>query len=1116
MAGAPQVNVFEPRTNNWTLLQLPHIFTTSIINIETGGSYVLFVFGFGGMPEMVVYNTRTNAMNLVQLSFQLFHKVMTISGDRSIFITAQRRELVVVDLIQGTEIAREDASHLNQYQSAISNGQLIFFSAVTTVNSVPVIACFNLTSMEWIYQQEINRVSSTVTRLFIEGDTLYGVQLSYTITIRNLSQGLNGLVVNRVTTQSRDIRAVVLVDGRAYIVTPARVTVYDPMVFGAVTLYSFSGNDNMEMTGAVQVDGVIYATGTSEDIAVISKFDTKAYLQPLRSMQQYSLPYFIERDLMFWLANPPVIYNFRTQSQTQYDGLVMPSRVDKLLMNDIMFLFGESDYFAFEFATENWTVSKKPESCLPHTFDATNTTAAFTIDDRIHFYNALSNEWTWIVLNGSVWSVRSKGDDLVFLQTGRIVIFDAKLHSWSSIDVKSRDHSKLFLFGSVAIIAGGWINNTPSKEVIVLNLNSKEVLTLQMSVARSDVEVIFVANSIVLMGGWTSQDREIIDIYDMYKSQMWRQVLPRAPSQSVKPLAVRDSLFIAYLNRVDSLNVPTRRLSAMPGLQALGQVYQMIAIGSKVIVHSFYNMDSLIFIFETTTLAWTSIDLYQQRSTVGGVELLHNYVVTFNSMNVEFMPISALTNMMQSKELFLGESANFTVTSLGSDIRYSWQRNSNALMESSNVLLITNFTEGEEGTYKVTMIDGCNHHMIDEASLTVIPIPTFITQLQDSVILCTKNYTLPMNVIGRQTSVQWTVNGRIQQSKNQSLIISTQNMECDSRSTICVTASNPSGSAEMCSQVRFMHLDSLVVGPSPVVVQSTWFAEDEVDLSIQIVDEDCSQHTWFVNDNPVSNFTSLSSSHRVSLSASMEENRYYVKIQCGNNVIESNTFIFGRVSSLPIWGLVLIILGIAVTLCGVVVLVIVFRKTMDQSHNKEVELSTLLSKAKTESLKKEAMPIIQTTTWEWTPSDEYSYRSINNLPIAIDTSQLRFSDKEDPLEVGMFHYRSIKFEQKKKPKKRSMMKERLINGGTKIDIYAPQSPKYQVIVDPSSLVLEDSVDVTISIQMRMTTKCNVTLVIVLEQQHIYSAIEFKLTSKMSTWVDVEEIEMTGDFLGGGG
>jgi preprotein translocase subunit YajC len=258
----------------------------------------------------------------------------------------------------------------------------------------------------------------------------------------------------------------------------------------------------------------------------------------------------------------------------------------------------------------------------------------------------------------------------------------------------------------------------------------------------------------------------------------------------------------------------------------------------------------------------------------------------------------------------------------------------------------------------------------------------------------------------------------------------------------------------------------------------------------------------------------------VELSPSMARSEFWVRVKCGNNWIESRRFSFAQVSALPVYGVALIVVSLFIGVAVFVVVIVLQRKRLSQSQDKEIELSALLSNAKTDSLMKESTPIINTTTWQWTPTDDFSYKSLENLPINVDTSQLKFVEKGEPLEVEMNFNKELHLSsrsQQKRTKKSTVLTEKLISG-TKVDIYAPTSPKYEVIVEPETLYIEsgESHSVTVSVRMRMTTRCKVVLIVVLEQQKIYSAIEFKLESKMSTWIDLEEVQMSGEFLGGGG
>jgi hypothetical protein len=175
----------------------------------------------------------------------------------------------------------------------------------------------------------------------------------------------------------------------------------------------------------------------------------------------------------------------------------------------------------------------------------------------------------------------------------------------------------------------------------------------------------------------------------------------------------------------------------------------------------------------------------------------------------------------------------------------------------------------------------------------------------------------------------------------------------------------------------------------------------------------------------------------------------------------------------------------------------------------------MLTQAKTESLKKDAMPIIKDTVWEWKPTYDFAYKSLDGLPRAVNTSKLQFGDG-NLLDVDMVSQSDVIFSLNDGNSKK-LLKQPLLNG-LRVDIYAPMSPKYEISIEPASFELapNSSAHVAVSVKMQMTAKCNITLVLVLEQHKIYSAIEFKVTSNMSTWIDLEEIQMTGEFLGGGG
>jgi hypothetical protein len=168
----------------------------------------------------------------------------------------------------------------------------------------------------------------------------------------------------------------------------------------------------------------------------------------------------------------------------------------------------------------------------------------------------------------------------------------------------------------------------------------------------------------------------------------------------------------------------------------------------------------------------------------------------------------------------------------------------------------------------------------------------------------------------------------------------------------------------------------------------------------------------------------------------------------------------------------------------------------------------------------DGVPLLQSTTWEWSPNEQFTFKPIDKMSFSLDTSSLASLLKHEPIKVGVWNQSIISFSLhggNNTKNKRSNLKERLING-THVDIYAPKSPKYEIKIEPSSFDLDSDslIHVTVSSMMRITAKCKVGLIVVCEHEQVYSICEFKLTSAMSTWIDLDEIEMTGDYLGGGG
>jgi hypothetical protein len=253
----------------------------------------------------------------------------------------------------------------------------------------------------------------------------------------------------------------------------------------------------------------------------------------------------------------------------------------------------------------------------------------------------------------------------------------------------------------------------------------------------------------------------------------------------------------------------------------------------------------------------------------------------------------------------------------------------------------------------------------------------------------------------------------------------------------------------------------------------------------------------------------------VEISPLITTQSFSVVATCGNSRLMSHSFQFNNVTSLTVAGAVWIVIGCFVLLSALALAAFLVRRRIQSTRAHEFELQSLLTQAKSDELKKDGVSIIQTTTWEWQPSDDFTYQLVDNLPFTIDTSSLKVASK-NAVDVNLWVQNEITFLSSKSHKDRKLH-ERLL-AGTHIDIYAPRSPKYEIKVEPSSFTLEEGVPVpvTVSSKMRMTTKSKICLVIVCEQKKIYSVLEYKLESKTSMWIDLDEVETTDDYLGGGG
>lgn len=735
-----------------------------------------------------------------------------------------------------------------------------------------------------------------------------------------------------------------------------------------------------------------------------------------------------------------------------------------------------------------------------------------------HFVTVFdSTTFQFTILRIALIQIATHKDNLAILTRESVILFDVEKNATiTEISIPGTLPLGNLLPTDDFIFVLGTNGLARASAIFVVDLRHNTTTERRLAVPLEHVQMVVVGKYVVFTGTVTTQTQPV-EIFDTV-NLTWRFILlPRTLfTQSPLLIAIGNRAFIGRSLVVDALDVETGTSTTLPF--SVSSLQRLVSYGTKLVT---YSLDpASVTVYEVTTGDWTAMTF---RRLGLPVEIISNYIMVYiglsETANPFIMPLTAMLEGFDSEELFIGQTTNFTVKAVGPSLTYQWYHNGTVIGNDGSFLALQNVTMSSRGEYHVDIIDHCNVHIVHGAHLTVHSEPIFNVPLSDSVVLCDRAEELVIDAQGVAVEYKWSIWGStIVNATQPHLNLSTADIACNTVALVCATAFNPSGQSQSCARVRMLELDRVVKGPLPTQRQPTWFSESKVTLSVNILEEDCARHTWMMDGVVQSEYEAQSSSLEVTLSPAMAKSEFYVRVKCGNSVIESRRYSFQQVSALAVYAVALIVVGLFVGVAGFVV-IILLRKRLTQSQVKEVELATLLSNAKTDSLKKESMPIINKTTWQWTPTEEFSYKSLDALPVTIDASELKFSERKEPLEVEMNYNKELKFSSKvhKKSKKTTILTERLITD-MKVDIYAPKSPKYEVTVEPETIYLEGGTthSVTISVRMNMTTKCNVVLIVVLEQHKIYSAIEFKLESKISTWIDLEEIQMSGEFLGGGG
>jgi hypothetical protein len=795
----------------------------------------------------------------------------------------------------------------------------------------------------------------------------------------------------------------------------------------------------------------------------------------------------------------------------------------------------ERFYDMFDTVTETW-ISEEIPSSIPVTFTSSRPTslydlAVFKAAAHCFIFNTTARTWTSLTVKGSVQAV---GSSLAFITLNEVQFYDVLHQQWSfKISRPSQVHfttDSVASYRGLLFFAGGrLLSGQFFDDVTIIDSRDGSVTNARLSAPRMNIEILGIGDYVIFAGGTERMASSAIDVFNVLTSQ-WRTFsLIRTALGRVAMTPFRDSVFFTLPNAVELLNLTSLSMQQMPvpftSPPLLLRSLSGGSFGSKVVLFGKTPTELSVTLYEASTGISSTIAFNPRSELFGQVKRMalqttQNFLIAVVRDVPHVFQFATMTNTLQNGQLFYHESIVFDANAKGDGLTSQWYHNDVQIIgETDTRLMLRNVTQEEQGSYSAKIIDQCNQSMIQRASLVVNGPPVITDELTESLVMCHEKTEISTTVSGEQVTLNWTIGSLSETTmKNESIVVNGSSFLCNTVHDLCVTAINPSGSVTQCTTVRLAAHDSVFSGPHPISSQPLLLRKTDVSLVVSLLDQDCDEHAWLVNGVETDVRSRRTSTMTVHLDQNMIVSRFSVRAQCGNSNLTSHEFKFDNVSSLDTGGVVAVVLVCFIAMIGAVLIAFFVRRRMVLNRKNEVELESLLNQAKAETLNRDGVPILQSTTWEWSPTEQFAFKPIDKMLFSLDTSSLASLTKHEPIKVGVWNQSIISFSlHRGSNNKRNNLKERLING-THVDIYAPKSPKYEIKIEPSSFDLDSDslIHVTVSSMMRITAKCKVGLIVVCEHEQVYSIYEFKLTSAMSTWIDLDEIEMTGDYLGGGG
>lgn len=758
------------------------------------------------------------------------------------------------------------------------------------------------------------------------------------------------------------------------------------------------------------------------------------------------------------------------------------------------------------------------------------------LTDKLYVLDLNSFEWSTFNMSVGRTYYHTIHQDRVLISSSRnfeeFYVWSTHTKQLSTIPVPGKTSFYSFTRVNDWIFLAGGLDVSNESEtmlstVIIFDLNTDKIIkTMNLQAPRLGPLVSFVHPFVVFAGGRRSIlpiFSPAIDIYNIETDQ-WIRLTMRLPAavQIFTATTVGSMIwfghdrYYAVLNLEESPRI-TQDFTDVPTVVSR---HRSVVLGQNNII--FYGGSGSLRAFFSIRETTRNRDFGMVVPTTW-----NNFIVATNWNNVLLVSVPkgilkvelpTMNNNLADQDLFLNQQTNLFVNASGDRLQYQWSLNDIPLNETSPSIVV----HGEKtrnGTYIVDVTDHCNVTMKQTIDIKVFGPPSFSSNLVNRMVVCSSPLVVDLGCRGRNCTMRWTVDdsNAIVHSTNDVHELSSQNFECNKRHQVCAIASNPSGELASCASVHVVDIASIFNGPT-FVSRMLLYPGMSVDLTVDIIDSRCHNHSWYLvslgSKEHLQNYYASSSVYTWDVKEIvMPNSTIIVEAFCENSILRSRG-VPVKLSSIPGWGLALIIIGAAALIGGLIVTAIFVRRRFQRKHQQQVELESMLTEEK-----KQHVNIRDSVSEhsDWVADETFSFRPIEKLPLTVDTAKLGFGKKNEPVDIDIWTQGMVSISSKKTRNPLTTLKERLIEKGERVSIYIPISNKAAIRIEPNSFFVPDGsvVTVTLSVKMEVTTTLKTQMFVVLEDKKIFSTVNLSITSKPSQWIDLDDVQSASS-LGYGG